>query len=58
MIRIVKNHRTDDDFLFWEGETFDSMGDNEYGAEVHTAGEYVWIPADVYEIVDIASVSG
>lgn len=51
MIRIVKDHRTEDGFLFWEGETFEPLNDHlDAGAEVKTAGEYIWLPADVYEL--------
>lgn len=51
MIRITKDYTTED-FLFWEGETFDPMNDNlDEWAEVKTAGEYVSLPADVFEVV-------
>lgn len=51
-IRITADHRTEDGFLFWKGETFSPLNDHlDVGAEVKTAGEYVWIPSGVFEVV-------
>lgn len=52
MIRITEDHRTEDGYLFWTGETFNPLNDHlDAGAEVKTAGEYVWIPSSCFEVI-------
>lgn len=51
-IQITQDYRDADGFLFWKGETFNPLNDPlDAGAEVKTAGEYVWLPAHVYKVI-------
>lgn len=55
-IRVTKDHRTEDGYLFWTGETFYALSGPPFngGTDVKTAGEYVWIPADIFTVSDCA----
>jgi hypothetical protein len=55
-IIIVKDFQSEAGFLFYEGESFEPVsgpGDDGFGGEgieVKVHGEYVWIPADAFEL--------
>jgi hypothetical protein len=51
-IRITEDFTHEEGWLFWKGETFYVCGGNVTdSAEVKTAGEYIDLPASIYEVV-------
>lgn len=57
-IRIIKNYTTEDGrHMVWEGDTFLACAGPPFdqGTEVKLAGDYIWIPRDVFEVLDSPS---
>ena len=52
-VRITKDCQVEGNYLFWTGEVFGAMSGPPFdtGVEVKTAGDYVWLPAGVFEVV-------
>lgn len=54
-IRITKHYTDEDGFSVWPGDTFDALnGEAPYegGTEVKVAGEYIWVPRDIFEVIE------